>query len=400
MSKFSDRVEELLQPTERRALPTAVAAGKTDATHEPNGWTAGVVVDGSTGTLTTKPLSGPVQNWDEELRSWGFDPALYEVIEPVRMSTWQTYDERQLWAYKAQIQTRTSGLAASEIEALTEPVKRDRRKARPRPTGPSAFVVPIGDWQVGKPDGDGLDGTVARIEASIVAVANRVEALRDSGYELGHLVVTSAGDLGEGCDGHYAQQTFGVEVDRRDQNKIIRRMARNALMEWSPLFDRVTVAAVGGNHGENRRSGKSFTSTNDNDDVAVWEAVAETLATREDLYGHVEWLLPRDELSVSFTVGDRIIGLAHGHQARGGDIGKWWQGQALGGRAVSGADLLITGHFHHFRMIEVTNNRWWLQVPAQDGGSDWFSEMSGHSNSTGQVTFVLDGSGWRELAIL
>jgi len=400
VSKFSDRVEELLQPAERRALPVAVSASRSDATHEPNGWTAGVVVDGSRGTLTTKPSDGPVQNWDDELRAWGFDPALYEVVEPVRMSTWQTYDERQLWAYKAQIRTRLSGLAASEIEAMTEPVKRDRRKARPRPTGSSAFVVPIGDWQVGKPDGDGLDGTVARIEASIVAVVERAEFLRDSGYELGHLVVTSAGDLGEGCDGHYAQQTFGVEVDRRDQNKIIRRMARNALMEWSPLFDRVTVAAVGGNHGENRRGGKSFTSTNDNDDVAVWEAVAETLAVRDDLYGHVEWLLPRDELSVSFAVGDRIVGLAHGHQARSGDIGKWWQGQALGNRAVADADLLITGHFHHFRMIEVTDNRWWLQVPAQDGGSDWFSEMSGNSNSTGQVTFVLDESGWRELAIL
>jgi len=400
VSKFSDRVEQLLQPAEIRSLPTLASLSKPSAVSEPNGWVAGVVLEGNSGSITTKPRETPVGNWDNELRDWGFDPAVYEVIEPVRISTWQTYDERQLWAYKAQIRTRTSGLSASEIEALTQPLKRDRRKAKPRPTGNSAFVVPIGDWQIGKPDGDGLEGTIARIEHSIEAVAHRVEHLRSSGYDLGHLVVLSAGDLGEGCNGHYEQQAFGVELDRRDQNKIVRRLARNALMDWSQLFDKVTVAAVGGNHGENRRGSKSFTTANDNDDVAVWETVAETLSAMPDLYGHIQWLLPRDELSVSLQVGNKIVGLAHGHQARSGDIGKWWEGQALGNRAVADADMLITGHFHHFRMVEVTQGRWWLQINAQDGGSDWYAEATGRHNGTGQVTFVLNDSGWCELAIL
>lgn len=362
-------------------------------------WRPGVVFDGSRGELTTKPQSEPVGSWDDHLREWGFDPAIYEIVEPVRMSTWQTYDERQLWAYKAQIRTR-SGVTLDELEALCAPVKKDRRKVKARPAGMGTLVVPIGDWQIGKDDGDGLEGTVARIEASFEAILERVKYLRKAGHQIGHLLVVSLGDLGEGCFGHYEQQTFSVELDRRDQNKVVRRLARNLLMLLAPEFDEVTVAAVAGNHGENRRASKSFTTTNDNDDIAVFEAVAEALAIDPERYGHIRWLLPRGELSVSLKVGEKIVGLAHGHQSRSGDVGKWWEGQALGRRAVSDADLLITGHFHHFRMVEVAKGRWWLQVPAMDGGSNWFEESAGRGSTAGQVTFLLSDQGWSELAVV
>jgi len=189
-------------------------------------------------------------------------------------------------------------------------------------------------------------------------------------------------------------------LDRRDQNKVVRRLARNALMKFAPEFDRVTVAAVAGNHGENRRGSKSFTSNNDNDDVAIWESVAETLSVREDLYGHIKWLIPREELSVSVQIGERVVGLAHGHQARSGDIGRWWEAQSLSNRAVAPADVLLTGHFHHFVGKEVARGRWWVQVPAMDGGSLWFEESAGRGSTTGQVTFLLSDSGWSELAIV
>ena len=398
MTEFSDRVEKLLATVESGSLPVSVAGTKIPGDGG-SSWTAGVTFDGRDGEITTKPRFNPVGDWDDELREWGFDPAIFEVIEPVRFSTWQTYDERQLWAYKAQIRTRTA-VNKGDLELLTQPVRNDRRKPLQRPQGAFTMVVPLGDWQIGKDDGDGLEGTVKRIQDSFTAVLDRVKFLRKAGYEIGGLLVCSLGDLGEGCSGHYEQQTFSVELDRRDQNKIVRRLARNALMLWATEFDSVTVAAVAGNHGENRRGSKSFTSTNDNDDVAIWESVAETLSVRPDLYSHIKWLLPQEQLSVSVKVGDKIVGLAHGHQSRSGDIAKWWEQQSLGGRPVASADVLVTGHFHHFRCVEVTKGKWHIQVPAQDGGSNWFSESSGRSNTTGQVTFLLSASGWSELAIL
>ena len=395
MSNFSDRVAELLATVESDPLPVSVARPRDE---RPT-WTPGAVFDGREGEITTRPRTEPVGNWDDELRLWGFDPERFEVVEPVRFSTWQTYDERQLWAYRASIRTR-SAVSVDELELLCRPVRADRRKAPKRHAGPYALVVPIGDWQIGKDDGDGLEGTVARIQASFAAVLDRAMQLRAAGYAIGHLVLTSTGDLGEGCTGFYEQQTFGVELDRRDQNKVTRRLVRNLVMLLAPHFERVTVAAVGGNHGENRRRDKSFTSTNDNDDVAIFEAVAETLAIDPDRYGHIEWLLPRGELSVSFKVGELIVGLAHGHQAKSGDIGRWWQAQSLAGRPVADADLLLTGHFHHFVCREVTQGRWHVQVPAMDGGSEWYAESSGGSSTAGQVTFLLGDSGWTEMAIL
>jgi predicted phosphodiesterase len=398
MSQFSKRVDNLLKTVEQESLDVSVKKEKLES-NKGLPWVAGITLDGATGELRTNPKDAPFSNWDDELKSWGYDPAIYEVVEPVRVSTWQTYDERQLWAYRAQIKTK-SGLTASELELMTAPVKRDKKRPKERHSGTYALVVPIGDWQIGKDDNDGLDGTVARIEASFEAVLDRAEVLRKIGYNIGHLVVCSLGDLGEGCTGHYEQQTYAVELDRRDQNKVVRRLARNALMKWATEFEQVTVAAVAGNHGENRRGSKSFTSTNDNDDVAIWEAVAETLSVRPELYGHIKWLLPREELSVSLQVGEKVLGLAHGHQARSGDIGRWWEGQALGNRPVSSADILLTGHFHHFRCAEVAKCRWHLQVPAQDGGSNWFEESSGRGSTTGQVTFLLSDNGWSELAIV
>lgn len=400
MSQFSERVDKLLHTVENESQRVAVPQGKaSQGASAPSNWQAGAVFDGKDGEVTTRPRETPMENWDEELRSWGFDPAIYEVVEPIRFSTWQTYDERQLWAYKAQIRSK-SNLTATELEALTAPVKSDKRKPARKYTGEYTMVVPLGDWQIGKSDGDGLDGTVARLQEMFDAVIERVDYLRKAGYPVGKLLVCSLGDLGEGCAGHYEQQTFGVSLDRRDQNKVVRRLARNALMKWAPLFEEVTVAAVAGNHGENRRGTKSFTSSNDNDDVAIWESVAETLSVRPELYGHIKWLLPREELSISLEVNNHIIGLAHGHQARSGDIGRWWEGQSLGGRPVADADILLTGHFHHFRAVEVAKKRWHFQVPAMDGGSDWFEESAGRGSSTGQITFLLTPNGWAELAIV
>ena len=109
------------------------------------------------------------------------------------------------------------------------------------------------------------------------------------------------------------------------------------------------MAAVGGNHGENRKGGKSFTSFGDNDDVAVFEQVAEACAVNPPAFGHVTFVLPEDELELSLDVAGAVLGIAHGHQAaKTGPEGieAWWKGQAFGQQAVADASVLLTGHAH------------------------------------------------------
>lgn len=390
MGSLSDRLNQLTEPVEKNAEPIKCPTP---------GFRPGLVMKGETGEVVSTPRHEPLteDGYDDLLREWGFDPEFYEIVEPVHCSVWQQSkrtddghrDIVNLYAYKAGVrQTRRARLDADELDRLMAPVKRARpRKAEP-PEGGKAFVVMLGDSQTGKPDGGGVDAVVERLDGMVEQVRARYTALRKQGHDLGLLVVVLVGDLGEGCDGHYEMQTFGVELDRRDQNKVNRRLLRNALMEWSRDFPEVLVTAVGGNHGENRKDGKAFTSFNDNDDVAVVEQVAEILAANP-VYDHVRFALPRGELTVCVEAKGVRIGLAHGHQSTNPDkIVEWWMGQDFGAQPLSAADLLVTGHFHHFRFEEAVIGRWWLQVPPLECESTWYVNRKGRTSSPGIATLV------------
>jgi hypothetical protein len=82
---------------------------------------------------------------------------------------------------------------------------------------------------------------------------------------------------------------------------------------------------------------------------------------------------------------------------------KWWSGQSLGDTAVGQADLLITGHYHHYAVKQL-NHRLWIQLPAMDGGSAWFSDRTGMGGNTpsGIVSLVV-GKGYdprRDLVVV
>src|SRR6059058_4007335 len=93
----------------------------------------------------------------------------------------------------------------------------------------------------------------------------------------------------------------------------------------SPLFEKFTVGTVGGNHGENRQGGKVLTDDSDNDDVAQLECVKEAFDRVGD--SNIEWIIPRDELSLCVELGGVKVGLTHGHLFSGG--GKLVQAKAL-----------------------------------------------------------------------
>ena len=82
-------------------------------------------------------------------------------------------------------------------------------------------------------------------------------------------------------------------------------------------------------------------------------------------------------------------------------MGKWISGQATGRTPVGSADVLLTGHFHHFKANQI-GPRLWIQVPAMDGGSAWFRDKSGLESPTGIVSLVVgpDYDPRRDLAVL
>lgn len=383
------------------ALPENTPPSPRRGQH-PAGWEPGVAWDGAKGTLTTEPLATPPNDWAELLAVWGLDPAVHEVVEPVGFRAWDAGigngETRRLFYYRANVRLRGNAPSA-DVDDLIAQIRR-HKPGKAAPGGDSAFVVCLSDWQVGKADGDGTAGTVARILAAADSVERRIKELRRTGRSLGALYVVGLGDLIENCDGHYAQQAWRTELTLTEQVRVTRQLIVKILTRWSGLFERVVVAAVPGNHGEVRRGGKSFTDFRDNHDLDVFASASEVLRANPEAYGHVSFVFPAgQDLTVTLDVHGTTLGLAHGHQFRSVEkVMDWWAKQSHGRQAIGDADLLLTGHFHHLRLVQ--DRKTWVQAPSLDGGSDWWRNQTGQDSPVGVLTLVVGGGGWSDLAVL
>ena len=400
---IGDKLSNLTRSVETGMLPPAKGQQREGQ------WRAGIEWSGSDGFVTTPIM--PAENkpdWSEVLRVFELDPAQFDIVEPVLFNAWNAMGPegsvQLMRQWKAKVVRKHPD--APDLSDLIDEIKRhkpNRKKAIER--GNASLCVVITDWQIGKPDGDGLEGTVRRILSKIDSVGARYRELVKIGYKVDEIIVIGLGDLVEGVEGNYAMQTFAVEADRREQVKIARRLVRDAIMEWSRLVSSVRVVAVAGNHGEHRRAGKAFTTLADSDDLAIFEQIAEVLASNPEAYGHVRFAIPEGDLAVTLDVHGQILGVTHGHSAKMGagtsesKLRRWLEKQALGRQPVGDCDILVTGHYHCFRMAD-WGGITWVQAPALDGGSEWWTAQTGDRSKSGMLTFVMTERGLSGLEIL
>ncbi len=391
VSDLGEQLDALLQPVEA-GQPAEPKQKKASAD-----WRPGIKWEGSRGTVTTPPVAGEQQpEWADVLAVFELDPDEYEIVEPVKFNAWHglTTDGQVLMRqWKADVIRRRS-IDRFDLDEFIDQVKRDKPLKKYGPEGEGVFCVMVSDWQLGKADGDGTKGTIERILRATDDVAHRVRELRRLKRPLGTMFVLWTGDSVEGCLGHYESQTATVELDRRSQVKVARRLFRDALKKWSTMFDRVVVVAVAGNHGENRNAGgKAFTGLLDNDDLAIVEQVAEAFAENRERYGHVEFIIPEDGMYVTVEAAGWILGVTHGHVARESGtaeakIRRWMEKQAAQRAPIGSCDLICTGHYHHYRAAD-WGATLWVQAPAMDGGSDWWRYRTGDVSSAGVLTWAM-----------
>jgi predicted phosphodiesterase len=396
---LDDALENLLKTTENNTTQPMESRKRSAE------WTPGVSWDGNEGVVTTEPMVGDTHpDWSGVLRIWGLDPENFAVVEPVLFNVWGNTEGALNRQWKGRV-VRKGAKERADIDHLIQEIRKHKpRERKPLIEGSASLVVVAADWQVGKKDGDGLKGLVGRWLQAIDDVEARYKELKKMGRPIESITVLCLGDLVEGCDGHYDIQTFTVEVDRRDQVKIARRLLRDALIRWSKFAPEITVAAIGGNHGENRKNGKAFTTLNDNDDVALVESVAEIFQANPEAYGHIKFAIPTDSLSLTVEVGTKIIGITHGHLARAGagveaKLRRWIADQTLGRNKIGDCDILVTGHYHSLKMADWGGVKW-LQAPALDGGSVWWSQSTGETADVGVLTFVVSERGITDLQLL
>lgn len=403
---LEDELGRLLERPEGGQF-TAPAAGP------PRGWEPAVESSATevSATLDARPVRSEQADDAELLERVGLDPAVWQV-STVRRSSWQSFSGAWLEAYKVTAVRRSPGTV--DVEELAE-LRRQIELMPPNepytePGGAAArtFVVALADWQIGKGERGGSADTIARISAAMAAAEIRLGELAHIGRKPERIALVGLGDLVEGCTGFYDMQEFQTDLTRREQVNVVRRLLLQTIRRFAEFGLPLVVATVAGNHGENRRKGKAFTTFGDNDDVAVFEQVADVVAEAPDAFGHPTFAIPGDDLTLAMDLSGVRVGIVHGHQFGAGANASaraltWWQKQALGDQPIGAAQILLSGHFHHFA-YGAHGLRSHFQAPSLDGGSAWFRQVAGVDSAPGLLTLLVGAGcgplGWSDLQIL
>jgi hypothetical protein len=390
----SSLVEALAKPTPRRI-------GKPES----KSLTSQIEVKGNVveatvnrpATSTTEP-EGEAR---ELLSKHGLDPALF-IVTGFRSSEWSMpggglgTSTRFTFARKG---SPESG-ERPPIDDLVKAIKKHKPRAK-REQGDHGFLVLLGDMQFGKIDGDGAEGTLRRGIDGLNAAADLL-AWHRKRFDIGHVHIAWLGDHVEGFQSQGGANVWRTQLTLSEQQRLSRRLMRHAMETFAPEAQRLTMAAVPGNHGETVRfSGKGVTRYDDSHDTESLIALSEAAEYNPDAFGHVEFYVPEtDEMTVVLDVAGTTIAHAHGHQFRPSKHLDWWQGQDFGGGSIRGADVLVCGHLHHELVEEqgwtrtlpsgeqVKSVRTFIQTPALEAESTWWRHAKGVTGSPGVMVGV------------
>ena len=262
--------------------------------------------------------------------------------------------------------------------------------------GAGVLAVAAGDLQIGKPDGDGTEGTIRRFLESHDESVKRYKQLRKQG-KVDEVLLMWAGDCIEGTSSQGGNLIARLDVTLTEAVRIYRRLMLEQVKAFASIASKVTVAVVPGNHDEAVRIGNQMATRYD-DSWAIEGASQVADAMKLAGYDNLEWVFPGiDELDLCIEIAGTTIGLLHGHQTRA-KMEAWLGAAAVQRRAIGTADLVISGHFHHLK-IQQLGPTTHIQVPALDGGSVWWKHKGGLDAPPGIVTLIVN-NGWRGLEIL
>lgn len=356
----------------------------------PQGWQPGVSISERGGFIVTDPIESAPEDWTDllgELLPPGMNPDDFDVEgESVEVRAWDSGDgeggAKRLYYFKAKIRRRQALSEALALDDLLAAVRAEKTPLNvPEGLSERVWWALITDLQAGQADGDGAAGMIRRVLQIPELAKSELKRLKKAGTPATSIFLPITGDLVEGIEGWYAMQAFSVQLDRRDQVKLVRRLLTEVILGIAKSGLPIHVAVVPGNHGENRQAGKAYTTLGDNDDVAVVEQIAEAFSLAG--YENVTFSFPaKERLSLTVEVLGWIVGLTHGHVGRAGagtegKILNWFKSMAASRDPLGDSDLLFTGHYHHGRYQQLIGDTYWIQGGAMCDASEWFGQSFG-----------------------
>lgn len=352
----------------------------------PESWRPRLELDADGGFFVSSPRSEQPEDTAELLAEFDLNKDDW-VVTGVRRSKWQRYDGEWLESYRVNV--RPAGHAGLTVDAgeIEDEIRKWRPAKALKPTkGDLTFMVAVGDTQWGKDAGDGTRGTVARVMSALDAKVARFHELKSRG--IGQIALPQVGDCIEGIVSQGGKIAGRIDMPLTSQIRVGRRVLLEWVKRFAPLTDKLIIPVVPGNHDESTRA--LITDPMDSFQVEIVSQVLDICQENPELQ-HVEGRFAEaDNTTLAVEMSGVMVGFAHGHQAR--DIPKWWEGQALGQTPIGGADILITGHYHHYVSKNV-GPRLWVQIPSMDGGSAWFRDRRGLDSPPGMVSMLV-GSGY------
>lgn len=358
----------------------------------PEAWKPRMDIDHKTGgfIVSAPRPAGNTADADAILRDFDLDPASWRVTS-VRQSKWQSATSDWLEAYRVSVVP--ADMVAEEdvvdIEKLIDEVKKWKpEKGIKKISGKGAYVVVPSDQQIGKKaNGQGTAESVARILDLTDSALARYKELVKMGRPLGTVAFLLAGDHVEGnvSQNGRLQSPAASDLGQTEQTRVARRVLMQQIKAFAPHCEELIIAVVNGNHDEVTR--QVVADPSDGWNVEIASAVQDACAENSAL-SHVKFRYPeKDHQTLTVNICGTLVGLFHGHQS-GRDVVKYLSGQAAGQTALGQADMWVSGHFHHFKALDV-GSRLWLQAPTTDPGSPWWRDRSGLESKPGLLTFTV-----------
>ena len=369
----------------------------------PAGWQAGRELIGDRGTGITRGMA-PEMPADHRtmLTDAGFNPEEYVIVGDVHHREWDAQTKTGIQRLVSRrFNVRAIQSQSTDIKELLALVRRRKAKVQ-QDVGQSdggTFVFAQGDYQLGKIDGDGTEGTVDRIVRSIDQAAAEYKALRKT-RRLPFVHTPWLGDCIEGFQSQGGKNAWRTELTLTEQLRLTRRLMLYTIDAFAPLADRVTAVSVPGNHDEAMRIPVA-TRFDDSFAVDALIAVQEAMHLNPAAYGHVETIVPRqDELTVTMDVNGTVITHLHGHQFRPGKHWDWWKGQSFDLKSEAHqAQIMLYAHGHHFT-IDTKGARTAIMTPPQESKSQWWVNKTGELGAPGAQIFTMEKGKARDYSIV
>ncbi len=368
-------------------------------------------LEGDTGVLNVSGLTEKVSDYSFLLEKFNLDPQVYEVIEPVRMSTWQSGD-RDLYSYRARIQKRTVATEQTlDIEGWRKVLRSSRKVRRTEGGGLLSTAIWPGDQQIGK------KGTAQALDnwtAGVVAYVEDTKARMYAGEKFNSVLVGLGGDIAEGIANSYRNQAFAAELNLSTQIEVA---YDTELWMFKYIIDElglpIDASVIISNHGETwvREGGKDpITSRGDNIDTHIARLVKKTFENIPGYGDVINWNIADGNVANVFVHNGVKFYHSHNYIEKGAGAGveaktvSAMQRQILSDPLELGdVQVFMTHHYHHLWMKqEGVYTVFGAPAIEAEKSSEWLKDMNGVWSKPGILGMTINphsAMGWQDLRV-